>query len=97
AARQAADAKRDVEPERAGRNGLDIHGFVVLAEPHDRALAELALDLAERGGEGFRFVHGRSFDNTQGRLTHVALLMAGKFPPDNAAPAAPAGIDCREQ
>ena len=90
AARQAADAERDVEPERAGGNGLDIHGLVVLAEPHDRALAELALDLAQRGGKGFRFVHGRSFDETQGRLTHdVALLMAGIRPPDNAALAAP--------
>src|SRR4029078_694967 len=34
-------------------------------------------------------VHGRSFNETQGRLTHdVALLMARIRPPDNAAPAA---------
>src|SRR5665647_2190762 len=77
---------RDFEPERARRNDLDIHRPVVLAEPHDRALAELPLDLAERGGQGLRLVHGRSFDDTQGRLTHVALLMAGNRPPDNAAP-----------
>ena len=45
ALRQAADAERDVEPERAGRDRLDVHRLVVLAELHDRALAELALDL----------------------------------------------------
>ena len=61
------------EPEEIG---LDVHRLVVLAEPHDRALAELTLDLGERGGERFGLVHGRSFDETQGRLTHVALLMA---------------------
>ncbi len=49
AARQAADAERNIEPERAGGDRLDIHRFVVLAELHDRALAELALDLGERG------------------------------------------------
>ncbi len=93
AARQAADAERDVEPERARRNDLDIHRLVVLAEPHDRALAELPLDLAERGGKGFRLVHGRSFDDTQGRLTHVALLMAGNSTPRQRGPRRPAGID----
>src|SRR6185312_13006454 len=85
AARQAANAEGDIEPERAGRDRLDVHGLVVFAETHNRALAELALDLAERGRQGFRLVHGRSFDDTQGRLTHVALLMAGIRPSDNAS------------
>src|SRR5580704_13411390 len=42
----------------------------VLAEPHDRALAEIALDLRERGIKGLRFIHGRSFDDAK-RCTHV--------------------------
>ena len=70
AARQAADAERDVEPERAGGDRLDVHRLVVLAELHDRALAEGALDLGERGIKGFRLVHGRTFDETQGSLAH---------------------------
>src|SRR5579863_1604211 len=69
AARQAADAECDVEAERARRDGVDIHRLVVLTEPHDRALAEAALDLRQRGIKGFRFVHGRSFDETK-RCTH---------------------------
>ena len=64
AARQAADAERDVEAERAGGDRVHVHRLVVLAEPHDRALAEIALDLGERGIEGFRFVHGGTFDET---------------------------------
>ena len=51
AARQAADAERDVEPERAGRHGFDVVGRARIAEAHDRALAELLFDLSERGGE----------------------------------------------
>src|SRR5437763_1107879 len=35
AARQAADAERDIEAERAGGDRVDIHRLVVLAEPHD--------------------------------------------------------------
>ena len=50
AARQAADAERDVETERAGGDRLDVVGARV-AQTHDRALAELLFDLAERGGE----------------------------------------------
>src|SRR5205807_1629001 len=65
ATRQAADAERNVEAERAGGDGLDVHRLAVLAEPHDRALAERALDLGERGIEGLRFVHRGTFDKTQ--------------------------------
>ena len=70
AARQPADAKRDVKPERAGGDGIHVHRLHIFAEPHDRALAEVALDLRERGIKGLRFVHGRSFDETK-RCTHV--------------------------
>ena len=66
AARQAADAERDVEAERAGGDRLDLHRPVVLAEPHDRALAEGALDLGERGVQRLRLVHGGTFNETQG-------------------------------
>ena len=44
---QAADAEREVEREGTGRDGLDPD-VAALAEAHDRALAELLLDLAER-------------------------------------------------
>ena len=39
------DAERDVEPERAGGDDVDVHRLVVLAQPHDRALAEGTLNL----------------------------------------------------
>ena len=51
AARQAADAERDVQPERAGRHRFDVVVVAGVAQAHDRALAELLFDLAERGGE----------------------------------------------
>ena len=52
-ARQASNTERDIEPKRARGYGLDIHGLIVFAKFHDRALAELALDLAQRGRKGF--------------------------------------------
>ena len=58
AARQAADAERDVEPERAGRDRRDVlRRERVLAELHDRALAELLLDLADREIDGPLAIH----------------------------------------
>src|SRR6516162_5146738 len=74
AARQAADAERDIEAERTSGNGVDVHRLHVLAEPHDRALAEAALDLRQRGIKGFRFIHGRSFDETKCCTHYLALL-----------------------
>ena len=41
---QAADAEGEVERQRAGGDGLDRHR-ALLAHPHDRALAELLVDL----------------------------------------------------
>jgi len=46
AARQAADAQGDVEGDRTGRHDLDRCPRLV-AQPHHRALAELALDLGQ--------------------------------------------------
>jgi len=57
AAGEPADAERDVEAERARRDRLDLDHLLVLAEPHDRTLAEGTLDLAEGGFEGFLLVH----------------------------------------
>ena len=49
-ARHAADAQREVERERARRDG--VHGTACLvAQAHDRALAELLLDLPQGRGE----------------------------------------------
>ena len=52
AARQPADAEREVERERAGRDRAD-GDCRVIAHLHDRALAELPLDLPERDVECF--------------------------------------------
>src|ERR1041384_8198393 len=59
-----------MEPERARRNRIDVHRAAVLAQLHHRALAELALDLGERGGQGLGLIHGGSFDDTQGSCGH---------------------------
>ena len=59
ATRQAADAEREVERERAGRDGLDPD-VAALAQLHDRALAELLLDLAERHVECLVAIHRRT-------------------------------------
>ena len=48
AAGQAADAERGVERERAGGDGGDVD-LLPAAEAHDRALAELLVDLGEGG------------------------------------------------
>ena len=47
-ARHAADAERQVERQRAGGNRPYAHLRALVAHAHDGALAELALDLAER-------------------------------------------------
>ncbi len=50
AARQTAHAQRDVQAQRAGGNGVD-GDLGMVAHAHHGALAELLLDLAERGSE----------------------------------------------
>src|SRR5205085_10918711 len=56
AAWQAADPEREVERERAGRDRADRDGGAIV-HLHDRALAELTLDLAERNVACFVLVH----------------------------------------
>jgi hypothetical protein len=51
-ARHAADAECVVDADGAGRNGLDRGDGAALPEPHDRAFAELLLDLADGDVEG---------------------------------------------
>jgi hypothetical protein len=52
AAGHAADAERVVEAHRAGGNGRDRRDGVLLAQAHDRALAELFLDLPQGDFDG---------------------------------------------
>ena len=56
AAWQAADPERKIERERAGRDRADRDRRAVV-HLHDRSLAELPLDLAERYVECFVLVH----------------------------------------
>jgi hypothetical protein len=56
AARKAADAERHVQAQRAGGDDLDGLVHVRIAHLHDRALAELLLDLRKRGCERLRLV-----------------------------------------
>jgi hypothetical protein len=56
AARKAACAERDVEPQGARRDRRDLGERLPLAEPHDGALAELLLDLRDRRGERLSFL-----------------------------------------
>jgi len=62
AARQAADAQRDVQAQRAGGDDLDVFQRLALAEAHDGALAELLLDLGEGGLQGLGFFGVQGFD-----------------------------------
>ena len=64
AARHAADAERVVDADGAGRNGVDRLDGALLAEPHDRALAELLFDLADGqldGLDAFAVLRSSSF------------------------------------
>jgi hypothetical protein len=56
AAREAADAEREVERQRSGRDCPDRDRRVVV-HLHDGALAEAPLDLAERRVEGLLTIH----------------------------------------
>ena len=49
---------------------LDIHGLIVGAEPHDRALAMHLLDLCERVLQRLHLIHRTPFDHTEIRLRH---------------------------
>ena len=70
AARQPADAERDVEPERAGRDRFDLDDLLVRPEPHDGAFAEAALDLRDRRFQRLLSIHLSSFDQAQCDIRH---------------------------
>src|ERR1700727_1366687 len=70
AARQAADAKRNVEAERPRRHGFDFDRLLVLAQAHDRALAERPFDLRQGGVERLGLVHAGPFHEAQIRVGH---------------------------
>src|SRR5690606_26036425 len=86
AAGQSADSQRDVEAERARRNGLDRNDGV-LAEAHHGTLAEVPLDLAQRGCESLVLVHYSPVDDTQRcGSTHMVVLLISCTPgPRNAS------------
>ena len=73
AARQAADAERDIEAERTGRDRFDL-GDGALAELHHRALAEIALDLAQRCRQRLVLIH-RTLDHAKRCCSHDSLLI----------------------
>jgi hypothetical protein len=56
-ARDAADAERDVERQRAGRDGGHPHVHGVLAQFHHGAFAVLLLDLLKRDLQHLLAVH----------------------------------------
>src|SRR5438067_13654019 len=76
AARVPATAQREIEPERsAGDDGYGLRAAVVLAEPHDGALAELLLDRAYRRQDGLQLL---------GNLAHVpSAVTLGRAPGDS--------------
>ena len=57
AARETADAERDIEGDRAGGHDLDGSALVA-AEAHHRALPELPVDLGEGRFQGLLAVNG---------------------------------------
>src|ERR1700733_16083046 len=56
-ARESADTKRYVEPQRTCGNNLHFDELFVLSKPHDGALTEIPLDLAQSSFKGFLLVH----------------------------------------
>ena len=51
-ARHAADPERQIQRQGSGRDRIAAHLRALVAHAHDRALAELALDLSERALKG---------------------------------------------
>ena len=66
-ARQAAHAKAQVEPDRAGGNHVDVFDFA--AEGHDGAFAKLFFNGSEGTGNGFQFL----FDGGHGFVSFLWL------------------------
>jgi hypothetical protein len=56
AARQAAYAKRNIQPQGTSRDGLNVAHHIMVAEAHHRAFAKLFFNLAQRGVQGLQLV-----------------------------------------
>ena len=69
AARHAADAQRDIQPERTRGDRLHLNARRA-AEAHHRALAERLLDLAQRSFKRLLFIHFSPLYEAQFRLRH---------------------------
>ncbi|MCY1246001.1 hypothetical protein D9M72_591950 [compost metagenome] len=74
ALRQAADAERDVQAERAGRNRLDLDDAVLPTELHDRSLAERPFDLGKCRFKCLAFIHRFVLYEPQRVLCHLVHL-----------------------
>ena len=74
-ARQTADAQGNIQTEGAGGNGLHVHVAVVGAQPHDRALAEVLVDLGKRSFQRLLLVHDVPFDHPELWSGHKNLLI----------------------
>ena len=80
AARQAADAKGDVQPQRAGRDDLDLLVPGAGAHAHDGALAERAFDLRDRRLQRLVLVcHETSLSCLPNRALNLAAKPNGSF------------------
>src|SRR5690606_7177060 len=92
-ARQAADAERQIDRQRPGRD--DVHlGDLVAAEAHDRSIAELLLDDLDRLGDravlagGLGFAHlGAPFASRRAASARSRAPIARAVPPQ--APVCP--------
>src|SRR5262245_36232650 len=78
---KAADAERNVERQRACRDGLDLDHLLVLAEPHDRAFAEGTLDLRKGGIQRLRFIHRLFLYKPQNILSHDISPLVRQWSP----------------
>ena len=67
--RQAADAKRNIEPERSRRHRLDLERLL-LAQAHDGTFAERPFDLRQGGVERLGLVHAGPFHEAKIGLCH---------------------------
>ena len=90
ATREPADAEGDVQRERPVDDGLDVHRGL-LAHLHDRALAELLLDLAEGHLECLLSFHCHVFSSFVGVLRRAGAPV-GETGYDRFAPTVGAGL-----
>ncbi|MNI22150.1 hypothetical protein D3C73_757010 [compost metagenome] len=67
---ETANAERNIEAERAGRNRLDLDDTVVRTELHDRAFAEGSFNLRECCFERLTLVHAFFLYEPQCVLCH---------------------------